>query len=52
MSEQCAECQCPIEPNEDLRRHPDTDKPHHWACLQEAYERERLCDEREAENLP
>jgi hypothetical protein len=26
----------------DLAYHLDTDEPHHWACLQECYERERL----------
>jgi hypothetical protein len=52
----CAECTLPIDPERfnsvvsDLAFHIDTGEPHHWSCLQECYERERLADEREQES--
>ena len=46
----CTECTLEIGSSSSgvgmVARHLDTDKPYHWSCLQEAYEREHLADER------
>lgn len=45
----CTECTLPIDPDvfasivSDLA-HDDEDRPYHWSCLQERYERERLAN--------
>jgi hypothetical protein len=40
----CRECGLPVIPHAEDSAWDDLGRWYHWACLQEAYERERLAD--------